>query len=318
MFLTAWLKHKKIKVLWSISWRNWALIPIGYGMGEGIKAETYQSIIAQIPAIFISTCIVIIVSMLYAYYISSKTDINFSSSLIGNMPGGMMQMILIAEEIPGTDHNIVIVMQNIRLLMSIIFVPFLVIHSIDNQSSIPAMQHTDTILTQMASFSSIEYAFVVFIVILSVFIANKIHFPSAYLLGPLFAIVLMNIFWRQVPHIDGSVIRFAQFFIGVQMGANIEMDRMKALKKSLLLIVSSSAILIVICFLLSKWLYLTYNYSPSTAFLATAPGGVTEMSITALSIGADVATVLSYQLFRMIFLSTIVPVLLRSYFTKKT
>ncbi|MDO9229797.1 MAG: AbrB family transcriptional regulator [Syntrophales bacterium] len=53
-----------------------------------------------------------------------------------------------------------------------------------------------------------------------------------------------------------------------------------------------------------------------TAFLSTAPGGLTEMGIVALTLGADVAFVLAYQLFRFFCILLAAPFLLRRRFKR--
>lgn len=317
MLLTVWCKIKKIKVLWSISWRNLALIPIGYGLGEGVRLATCKDLCTQIPAISSSTFIVIGVSALYAYYISRRTAIAFSSSLIGNMPGGMTQMLLIGEEIKGTDQNVILVMQTIRLLSTIVVIPFVVTHAIEPGAGDLAHAAAAAVQTAVTAVQWWEYPIVLLAVLFSVGAAVKVKFPSAYMLGPLLAVALLNIFWHQVPHMPIGVLRFAQFFVGVQMGANIQLERMKSLRYALPLIIFSSVVIIALCFGLSIWVSDLYGYSLATAFLAMAPGGITEMSITALSVGADVAVILSYQLFRLIVLSTLMPVLITWYFNRK-
>ncbi len=288
------------------------MILIGYGLGESVTLATCKSIWVQIPAITLSTFFITLVSAIYAYYITKRTDINLPSSLIGNMPGGMTQMILVGEEIPGTDHNVIVVMQTARLILTIMCVPFIVLHAI-----VPSVGSSVALpVAESVSMDATGYIFVFVVVVISVFLANKVHFPAAYLLGPLFAVGLLNIFWQQVPHLPKWLLSFAQIFVGVQMGANIQVERIKTLKKHLLLIFSSTLVLIAICFGVSEWLSYLYDYSMATAFLATAPGGISEMSITALSIGADGATVLAYQLFRVIFLSTVIPIFIRWYFIK--
>ena len=47
----------------------------------------------------------------------------------------------------------------------------------------------------------------------------------------------------------------------------------------------------------------------ATAFLSTAPGGLAEMGITALTVGADISTMTAYQLVRLLFIMLVFPYL---------
>jgi uncharacterized membrane protein AbrB (regulator of aidB expression) len=48
-----------------------------------------------------------------------------------------------------------------------------------------------------------------------------------------------------------------------------------------------------------------------TSFLSTAPGGLAEMGITALTVGADSSTMTAYQLTRLLFIMLVFPYVVR-------
>ncbi len=48
-----------------------------------------------------------------------------------------------------------------------------------------------------------------------------------------------------------------------------------------------------------------------TGFLSTAPGGLAEMGIVALEVGADTATMTAYQLTRLLFIMLVFPYIMR-------
>ena len=51
-----------------------------------------------------------------------------------------------------------------------------------------------------------------------------------------------------------------------------------------------------------------------TAFLAMAPGGMTEMCLAGMSMGADVSIILTYQIVRLLMMNLTVPFCLNRYF----
>ena len=57
-----------------------------------------------------------------------------------------------------------------------------------------------------------------------------------------------------------------------------------------------------------------YGIPIVTAFLAMAPGGVAEMCLAGMSMGADVSLILTYQIVRMMLMNLSVPFFLRKYF----
>jgi len=48
-----------------------------------------------------------------------------------------------------------------------------------------------------------------------------------------------------------------------------------------------------------------------SAFLGTSPGGMAEMGLTAVLVRADVSLVAAYQMFRLLFILFVMPLLLK-------
>lgn len=312
MLLAIYFQEKELTYNWQIKWRNWALVPIGYALGERFDINTCHEIAAHFTGIVSSTFLLITASVGYAYYISKHTPINFASSVIGNIPGGLQQMIVLSEEIKDTDPNAIIVMQIMRMISTIVAIPFLAMYALT-----PAAQGVASIVqTVPSNFVWFEYPILVVLVVLSVSLSLRFKIPTPYMMGPLVIVGLVNIFWQNVPDMPVLVLRLAQVFVGVQMGRVIELGRMFSIRRHLPMIISSSLVIIVFCFLIAKWLSYQYGYSLATAFLAAAPGGIAEMSIVGMGIGANIATIISYQLFRLLFIYLAVPVTIKWYFNR--
>jgi uncharacterized protein len=80
--------------------------------------------------------------------------------------------------------------------------------------------------------------------------------------------------------------------------------------------VGGSVALVAFTYLVGFVLTLVTPASLLTAFLSTAPGGLTEMGIIAITLGADMAFVLSYQLFRVFSILLVAPLFLRRRFKR--
>lgn len=310
LLLTVFCNVKGYKFKWQIKWRNLALIPIGYGLGRQIEWATCQKIFNELCGIGASTFFLTTISVIMAVIISRKTKIAIESSLIGNMPGGLTQMLLLSEELSGVDANVVTIMQTVRLVSTIVVIPFIVLNSLSSTHDFHSL-----IKDNVSNFLSLPDAvFMIATVLVGVFLARLIKIPTPYMLGALLITAVLNIVWQPVPEIDRKILKVAQIFVGIQMGQAVELPKIKELRQHLPIIISSSVVVIIASFGLGYLLRFYYGYDLATAFLATAPGGITEMSITGLNIGADVSIILAYQLFRLIFMSALMPVLLKGYF----
>jgi hypothetical protein len=80
--------------------------------------------------------------------------------------------------------------------------------------------------------------------------------------------------------------------------------------------VGGSAALVAFTYLIGFGLTWVTPCDLITAFLSASPGGLTEMGIVALSVGADVAFVVAFHLFRLFSILLVLPPLLRMRFKR--
>lgn len=315
MLLTFICNFKQFDFAWKVKWRNLALLPLGYSLGRQVDAATLAEITQQILSMGLSTVSIVGASILIAAWTSYKTKINLASSMIGNMPGGITQMLLLSEEMPNVDSNVVTVMQTTRLIASVVVVPFLVMHglgSTDNASVSSGMGAFTGGFS--ANLSMLYYMALAGAVAFGTYLAVKIGIPTPYMLGPIIVTAFISSNMPEMPIIPTVILRFAQIFVGINMGNNLQLDKLLGLKKHLGVILFGTTITLVSGLLIGWCLSSVYGHSATTAFLATAPGGVTEMSITGMAIGANVSVILSYQLFRLLFMTAIMPYVIRWFF----
>ncbi len=113
---------------WPISWRNLGLMVAGYGIGRDFTQDTLLQMSQQLAGVFGASLLAIGISLLVAWVTYKHTFANLLSCVMGMLPGGLNQMMLMAAEDPRVDANVVVMQQTIRLFGVVITVPFLVIH----------------------------------------------------------------------------------------------------------------------------------------------------------------------------------------------
>ena len=118
---------------WSLRIRNTALILLGYAMGRPFTLETGRAIIAQFPLMITATCITVAAGVLTAWLMFRHTKINFTSCLLGCVPGGLSQMVILADEIRDADLTAVTIMQTLRMLSVVFCIPFLATHVLPSE-----------------------------------------------------------------------------------------------------------------------------------------------------------------------------------------
>jgi membrane AbrB-like protein len=143
-----------------------------------------------------------------------------------------------------------------------------------------------------------------------VYLAKYIRVPTPYLIAPVIGTAALVLSGIEAPALPYVVIALAQVCVGIRMGMAVEVSSLANVRK--LLTINFISVIVVILALLGIDYVLSRISSISlvTAFISTAPGGITEMGLTALMVHADLSTVIAFQLFRLMFVLLIaIPVI---------
>nr|WP_320147199.1 AbrB family transcriptional regulator [uncultured Anaeromusa sp.] len=283
------------------------LLLIGYAIGCTFTSETARQILEQLPLITLATITVTAFSTWQGYRFHKKTSVNLPSSLLGSIPGGLSQMPVLSREIPGADITIVTLMQAMRQLSVVFFVPFLAIQGLSDSSAltpaVPALTAQPIPITQELLLGSL--------VVASGFLGRFLKFPTPFLLGAVLATSTWVLAGLPAPQPSRDWLNTAQLCVGTYTGARIQLKNLQSLRKSLPYAFLSVVCLLAVSSSLSLLLAYFFDIPLLTAFLSTAPGGMAEMGLTAMMVHADMAVVVAFQLFRLLFILTVVPPILK-------
>lgn len=291
------------RIYWPLKIRDTALILLGYAMGRPFTIETGHKIIDQLPMMLCATLITVFAGVVIGYITHKKTNISLTTCLLGCVPGGLSQMVVLAGEMDGTDQTAVTIMQTIRMLSVVFVIPFLTMHVLHdgNLSMAEAAANMPAAsLTTIFVFSCVAIGGAV--------LGRIVHLPTAYLLGPIlstgFYILLTG---AEAPIVPISYISIAQICVGSYIGSSINLAKIKQYHGLLSCLFSGVGVVLLISLLMGYIVAELTGVAFVTAFLSTAPGGLTEMGITALLVGADISTMTAYQLVRLLFIMLAFP-----------
>ncbi|MEM9569200.1 MAG: AbrB family transcriptional regulator [Cyanobacteria bacterium P01_E01_bin.34] len=143
-------------------------------------------------------------------------------------------------------------------------------------------------------------------------IAAKLKVPAGALVGALIAVGGVNaLHLFDVPAPPQGTKFILQMGLGILLGATITSDALSNLRElwrpALFCTTITLSTGIVSGLVISRWLGL----EQLTALLASAPGGISDMSLIALDMGAQGPTVLVMHLSRMVGVILVVPLVVR-------
>lgn len=109
------------------------------------------------------------------------------------------------------------------------------------------------------------------------------------------------------PAVPIHLINAAQICVGSYIGAHIDLRQIKEYH-GMGPVLAGGVLFVLLVSMGMGWLVTCVTGAGlATAFLSTAPGGLTEMGITALVVGADISTMTAYQLTRLLFIMLAFP-----------
>lgn len=309
-------KFLQIELYWPVALRDVSMIIIGYAIGLSFTGTALKQIYEQLPSIVLMTVLLLLLCALIALFISKMSGIDYPTILTGSIPGGLSQMVTLAEEMKTIDLSVVMYLQISRVMMIIFLVPFFVFHplfgadqaSFNTEFIQPDVGHWNELFPNILLFAAVS--------VLCAFLGQKINMPTAFLVGPILGTAILNNVGVSGPILPSSILDLSQCMIAGYIGMIMKSGSSQGKGKMLFFSILSGSLLLIGSFGLTYILMFMHDYSFQTSYLSLAPGGMDQMGIMAHEVGADLALVVGYQLFRLFFIFFIVPPLLKVLFKR--
>jgi len=297
---------------WPVQFRNLGLIVIGYSMGRTVTLETTREILANLPAMFAVTFFTLLFCLGIGYITHRRAGISLASSMLGSIPGGLAQMVLMTEEIEDADITVVTFLQITRVLAVVFSVPFIAAYG---TGPLPGGLPAPMTATGPQGLTAVLPALLA--APLGAGLAFLLKMPMPCLLGPIFATAAAVLIGFPAPPVPPPLMNLALILFGTYFGIMITVESLRKLGKVLPYAVGGAAALLAFTYLLGLGLTFLTPANLLTTFLSTAPGGLSEVGVVALALNADVAFIMAYQLFRIFSILLLLPPLLRRRFRRR-
>jgi membrane AbrB-like protein len=141
------------------------------------------------------------------------------------------------------------------------------------------------------------------------FIAGRCRVPNPALLGSMFATGLLNLAGYYPSFPTWFISLAANLLIGMMIGRQIDRSILKRIMTLARPVFIQTALILVLSAVCGYTLHFMGGGKIDllTSFIASAAGGITEMSVFALSINADVSVVVLVQVFRVFIALSLLP-----------
>lgn len=211
------------------------------------------------------------------------------------MPGGLIEAITLGEK-AGVDVDTLSVQHFVRIILVIVFVPALFLF-FTGQAVGSAAGHS----VQVTSSDWTDWVFIIVMAAAGKFIGEKVRLPAPPLIGPMILTAAFHAF--NVIDVQGPVILLnaAQLIVGAGLGTAFAGLTVSRLAAAIGLGIISVSMTLGLAALFALALTRLVPIPFGALLISFAPGGVTEMSLVALSLGVSPVLVTAHHLFRIVF-----------------
>ena len=264
-------------------------------LGSAVSLYFTPSVVAtlgaNLPAIVAATIAAFVVGVLGALTLSRASGVDGKSTFFASIPGGAMAMAVLADRY-GAQIAPVAVAHSLRVSLVVILVPF-------------TLTYGGFPLEAGAYRPNLPLDFLFLIPWLAIGwllgeISEKFRFHNGCLLVPIFlgaGLTMAGIRLSAVPH---WLTDFAQLMFGLVLGARYERAFFARYKLFIPFALLNSCFILVVSAAAGAALAWIFDLPVATMILATAPGGLAEMTITAQALKISVPLVVAFHLFRVV------------------
>ena len=264
---------------------------LGSAVGLYFTPSVVTALAANLPAIVAATITVFLVGGLGALTLSRASGVDGKSTFFASIPGGAMAMAVLADRY-GAQIAPVAVAHSLRVSLVVIIVPF-------------ALTYGGFPLVAAAYRPNLPLDFSILIPWLAIGwllgeISEKFRFHNGCLLVPIFlgaALTMGGIQLSAVPH---ELTDIAQLMFGLVLGARYERSFFIRYKLFIPFALLNSCFILIVSAAAGAALAWIFGLPIATMILATAPGGLAEMTITAQALKISVPLVVAFHLFRVV------------------
>jgi len=238
---------------------------------------------------------------LCAWLLKRLADVSLATAFFAMALGGASEMAVQGER-HGAEAQHVAAAQGVRLMMVVSFLPFVLRYW--SGHGMPPLPATGAVLARAAAAGAPLLAFGVLVAVTCAagWLLWRRGVPNAWVLGPLFAAGVLAAAQAPVGGVPEWMVRTGQLCIGLSLGTRFTPGFLHTAPRYMAAVVACTATALGLAAAFGLALAHVGGLHPATAMLATSPGGIAEMALTARALHVEVAVVTAFHVCRMVVL----------------
>ena len=273
-------------------------IAIGIALGLYFTPEVGKYVLSHWALLIAAGVFAIALGVLSGTILARLAGIDRSTAFFASVPGGATEMTVLGERYGARPDRIALA-QSLRILIVVFVVPFALTfsgaHGTDPYVAAAGVALDWPRLAVLVAAAALGGAAI-----------TRAGLPNGFMFGPLALTIVLTACEVRLSSVPTQLINAAQLLIGWVLGARFERRSLRSAPRYVAATVASSLVGIVCAAAFGASLAWASGLSVATLVLATAPGGIAEMCITAkvLQLGVPLVTAAHVSRVFLLILST--------------
>ncbi|MEY4862950.1 MAG: hypothetical protein RLZ51_1045 [Pseudomonadota bacterium] len=270
--------------------RNFGLWTIGTVLGLYFSPDVVAHVLTLLPWVILAVLWALLLGLSYAWVIRRYTGATPTTAFFAGAIGGASEMALQGERL-GARVDQIAAFHSVRILVVVVCLPW--------AYRLLSLQGSDPYLPAARSFEPTGFLALGLITAAAALLWKRLGGFSPWNLGPLaasFALTASGVTLSALP--EGLTV-LGQLAIGASLGCRFSQDFLKQAPRFLTVALVTSVLGVLATSGFAACMGWASGIPVATLVLATAPGGMAEMSLTARNLQLGVPVVTAFHVIRM-------------------
>lgn len=218
------------------------------------------------------------------------TGVDWPTAFFATAIGGASEMLVQAERVGGHGATVAVA-HSVRLMLVVVLIPFLYqaldLHGVDPYPSATVAVDPPGLLGLIVATGA------------GALLLDRLGWPNAWVIGPLLVAAAFTATGHHPSAVPAWLVAAGQLGIGLTLGTRFTPDFLSRALPTVVVSLGLTCIGLMACAAFAWGLGLASGIPTATLILATAPGGIAEMSLTARNLALGVPIVTAFHVIRM-------------------
>jgi membrane AbrB-like protein len=266
---------------------------IGTALGLYFTPTVMKQLLSFSPWMVLAGIYALVGGVICGMALARLANVDRRTAFFASVPGGATEMSVLAERF-GARTDLVAVAQSIRILIVVSVIPFLF--------SWTGVHGTDRYIPRPGDFSWLGLLELLALTALGGAALHRFRFPNGWVIGALFVALPLTAMEIEFSSLPTWLSNAGQLLIGGALATRFQKDFLSRAPRYLAAVSVSVLLAIAMAALFGGFLAWAMPANAATTILATAPGGIAEMAITAKVLQLGMPIVTAFHVARMVFL----------------